>query len=86
MAPKSVMDCDNFSLELLCVALMIGRAHKKSMKDSTSFLGLGPLKIHLARCWCKTVSVVLFLHNINHFSLPVVGDIQCYQREALTPG
>lgn len=87
MAPKSVMDWDNFSLEQLYVALMTGRDYKKRMKDGSSFFGLGPLKIRLARCWSKIVSVLLFfLHNINHSSLPVVGDIQCYQREALIPG
>jgi len=86
-ALESVTGWDKFSLELLCVSLMTGRAHKKRTKDGTSFFGVEPLNTGLATCWSKTVSVLLFfLHNINHSSLPVVRDAQCYQREALIPG
>lgn len=87
MASKTVLDWDSVCWELLCVALITGRAHKKRMKDGTSFFGLGPLKVGLDRCWSKIASALLFfLHYINHSGLPVVGNIQCYQIEALSPG
>lgn len=73
MAPKLVKDWDNFSLELLCVVLMTGTAQKR-MKEGL-FFGFRLLKIGLARCQSETVSVLLFLHNVNHSSLPVVEHI-----------